>query len=55
MRFALLEAKMAIAKALRVVEIQSCEKTEVKINDFSISISLFLFYRFQLNSINSKF
>ena len=29
MRFALLEAKLAIAKALRVVEIQRCEKTEV--------------------------
>ncbi len=29
MRFALLEAKLAIAKALRVVEFQRCEKTEV--------------------------
>jgi hypothetical protein len=29
MRFALLEAKLAIAKALRVVEFQKCEKTEV--------------------------
>ncbi|CAF1100675.1 unnamed protein product [Rotaria sp. Silwood1] len=29
MRFALLEAKLAIAKALRVVEFQTCEKTEV--------------------------
>lgn len=29
MRFALLEAKLAIVKALRVVEIQKCEKTEV--------------------------
>ncbi|CAF1403809.1 unnamed protein product [Adineta ricciae] len=29
MRFALLEAKLAIAKALRVVEIQRCEKTQV--------------------------
>ena len=29
MRFALLEAKLGIAKALRVVEIQACEKTEV--------------------------
>jgi hypothetical protein len=32
MRFALLEAKLAIAKALRVVEFQKCEKTEVKIS-----------------------
>ena len=30
MRFALLEAKLAIVKALRVVEIQRCEKTEVR-------------------------
>ncbi|CAF4069623.1 unnamed protein product [Adineta steineri] len=29
MRFALLEAKVGIAKALRLVEIQKCEKTEV--------------------------
>jgi len=29
MRFALIEAKLGIAKALRVVEIQKCEKTEV--------------------------
>ncbi len=29
MRFALLEAKLAMAKALRVVEFQKCEKTEV--------------------------
>ncbi|CAF1466073.1 unnamed protein product [Adineta steineri] len=29
MRFALLEAKIAIAKAIRVIEIQSCEKTEI--------------------------
>jgi hypothetical protein len=29
MRFALLEAKLAIAKALRVVEFQTCEKTQV--------------------------
>jgi len=29
MRFALLEAKLGIAKALRVVEFQKCEKTEV--------------------------
>jgi hypothetical protein len=30
MRFALLEAKLGIAKALRLVEIQKCEKTEVR-------------------------
>ena len=29
MRFALLEAKLAIAKAFRFVEFQKCEKTEV--------------------------
>ncbi|CAF4165359.1 unnamed protein product, partial [Rotaria sordida] len=29
MRFALLEAKLGIAKALRVVEFQKCEKTQV--------------------------
>jgi len=29
MRFALLEAKLGIVKALRVVEFQKCEKTEV--------------------------
>ena len=29
MRFALLEAKLAIVKAIRVVEFQTCEKTEV--------------------------
>ena len=32
MRFALLEAKIAVAKALRVVEVQCCERTEVPIN-----------------------
>lgn len=31
MRFALIEAKLGIAKALREVEIQKCEKTEVNI------------------------
>jgi hypothetical protein len=30
MRFALLEAKLAIAKAIRLVEFQRCEKTEVE-------------------------
>jgi len=34
MRFALLEAKIAIVKALRLVEIQCCEKTEVNDNIF---------------------
>jgi hypothetical protein len=32
MRFALLEAKIAIVKALRVIEIQCCEKTQVNIH-----------------------
>ncbi len=32
MRFALLEAKIAIVKALRLVEIQCCEKTQVNDN-----------------------
>ncbi|CAF3964027.1 unnamed protein product [Rotaria sordida] len=31
MRFALLEAKLAIVKALRLVEIQKCDKTEVPV------------------------
>jgi hypothetical protein len=31
MRFALVEAKLAIVKSLRVVEFQKCEKTEVNI------------------------
>jgi hypothetical protein len=34
MRFALLEAKIAIVKALRVIEIQCCEKTQVNCNKF---------------------
>ena len=38
MRFALLEAKLAIAKALRIVEFQKCEKTEVKDEFFSIIV-----------------
>jgi hypothetical protein len=29
MRFALLETKLAIAKAVRLVEIQKCDKTHV--------------------------
>jgi hypothetical protein len=32
MRFALIEAKLAIVKALRVVEFQKCEKTDVSDN-----------------------
>jgi hypothetical protein len=36
MRFALLEAKLAFAKALRLVEFQRCEKTEVSSLDFRI-------------------
>ena len=36
MRFALLEAKLGIVKALRAVEFQKCEKTEV--NDDFLSI-----------------
>ena len=39
MRFALLEAKLAIAKALRLVEFQKCEKTEVSENSISIIVS----------------
>jgi cytochrome P450 len=38
MRFALLEAKLVIAKALHVVEFQKCEKTEVSDNAFRIVV-----------------
>jgi hypothetical protein len=38
MRFALLEAKIAMVKALRVVEFQKCEKTEVSDNVLSIFV-----------------
>lgn len=57
MRFALLEAKIAIVKALRLVEIQCCEKTQVNNNILLfLSINLhFVLYRFPSNSINSKF
>ena len=44
MRFALLEAKIAMAKALRVVEFQKCEKTEVSDDIFVLSFS----HRFDL-------
>ncbi len=36
MRFALLEAKLGIAKAIRLVEFQRCEKTEVSNLSFRI-------------------
>ncbi len=50
MRFALLEAKVAIAKALRVVEFQKCEKTEVSGNILSIVVpSCIKFCRFRFN------
>jgi cytochrome P450 len=40
MRFALIEAKLGIAKALRLVEIQKCEKTEVSdLNTSTIFLS----------------
>ncbi len=38
MRFALLEGKLAIVKALRVVEFQKCEKTEVSDDLFTIVV-----------------
>jgi hypothetical protein len=38
MRFALLEAKLGIVKAMRLVEIQKCEKTEVSDDTFHIII-----------------
>ncbi len=38
MRFALLEAKLAMAKALRVVEFQKCEKTEVSENILRVPV-----------------
>ena len=40
MRFALIEAKLGIAKALRVVEIQRCEKTEVINYNFIVIVRL---------------
>jgi hypothetical protein len=46
MRFALLEAKLAIAKALRVIEFQKCEKTEVSKDVFPVTV---------LSSISSRF
>ena len=36
MRFALLEAKLAITKSLRILEFQQCEKTEVSNDGFRI-------------------
>jgi hypothetical protein len=42
MRFALIEAKLGIVKALRLVEIQKCEKTEVSNYDIiAIILSAF--------------
>jgi hypothetical protein len=38
MRFALIEAKLGIAKALRLVEIQKCEKTEVSNYDIIVIV-----------------
>jgi hypothetical protein len=50
MRFALLEAKLGMAKALRLVEIQRCEKTEVSDNHFIIhEFLLILKTRFHFN------
>ena len=37
MRFALLETKLGIVKALRLVEIRQCEKTEVSRINFTVS------------------
>ena len=42
MRFALLEAKLGIAKALRVVEFQTCEKTEVCDEVLDIVVAWFI-------------
>jgi len=57
MRFALLEAKLAIAKALRVVEFQRCEKTEVS-NDVLCIVVLLLIWCLGFTSVgitwNSK-
>jgi hypothetical protein len=38
MRFALLEAKLGIAKAIRLVEFQKCEKTEVSNLNFRLVV-----------------
>ncbi len=38
MRFALLEAKLGIVKAIRLVEVERCEKTEVGDDAFHITL-----------------
>ncbi len=52
MRSALLEAKLAIVKALRLVEIQKCKNTEV-CNDHFIITHLSLIQPLDSNSIES--
>jgi hypothetical protein len=49
MRFALLEAKIAIVKALRLTEIQCCEKTQVNAN-----ISLLFFTLIYIDSSQTE-
>jgi len=50
MRFALLEAKLGISKAIRLVEFRTCEKTDVsRIIVLLFVIDLFIPYRFHFN------
>ena len=42
MRFALIEAKVGIVKALRLVEFQKCEKTEVSDNGLDTILLSFI-------------
>jgi hypothetical protein len=53
MRFALLESKLAIVKALNLVEIQKCEKTEVYYDDLIVVDRPFI-YCLDSNSIGSN-
>jgi len=43
MRFALLEAKLSITKAIRLVEFRTCEKTDVSNVVLLIIIDVYLF------------
>ena len=53
-RLALLEAKLGIVKALRLVEIQQCEKTEVSDDHLVLhEINFNFIFRFHCNWVNS--
>ncbi|CAF1184514.1 unnamed protein product [Adineta ricciae] len=56
MRFALVEAKLGIAQALRVVEFQSCEKTEIPIKLGNLGLLNNLSFSTQVyNQYNSSY